>query len=335
MFCFFFVGCSNENKQDEMEFLQCEILDIPDMLIGSPVGILKDGCNLIVLDYKQDSFFHTIDLMNKRYVGMFGVKGQGPNEFIHPTSMKNLGNGTFSCFDGVKRELKIILPNLTDIGKSQVVKLLKNNNFMTFDIVPVSDSLFIQNGETNGAMFTLIDRKGAILSMSDEYPFKDETEKIIPARFRAMAYQGTLRVNPNNYFAYAITNAKQIHLYKVENKRIKKIGEIIDGYGYYKPDMSREGAYHVAHLGEYPKCYLDLSVTNDYVYALYSGRSFEEYKMAAYEGETIFVYDWTGKLVKMYRLNIPITKFCVDEVEKVIYATANIPDPTIVCFQLD
>ena len=79
---------------------------------------------------------------------------------------------------------------------------------------------------------------------------------------------------------------------------------------------------------------MDLAVTDKYVYALYSGRTFKKHKMAAYEGETIYVYDWTGRLVKTYQLDVAITQFCVDEDENRLFAMANIPEPTIVSFNL-
>jgi len=332
LFLFFSMGCADEKKQVEMQDLHHEVLDIPEILIGSPVDIQKDGDCLIVLDYQHDSLFHRIDLKGNCYMGMFGTKGQGPDDFIYPSSLNVFGDGCFSCYDVGDRELNLIC---LDMNKVKVSKLLNYRKMMTFDVVPLSEKLFIVNGETDGAMFALVDKDGKVLSVSDEYPYKDDAEKSISSRFRAMAYQGSLRVNPNGYFAYAMSSAKQVHLYKVENEKIKKVGEVIDGYGHYEPNTRLGDGYGVAHDGKSPECYKDLAITDDYVYALYSGRTFQEYKMSAYDCETIYVYDWTGKLVKTYHLDVPVTQFCIDEEANVIYATANVPDPTIVRFELD
>jgi hypothetical protein len=331
---FFLIGCTNEKMQNEIMHLHHEVLDFPDMLIGSPGDIQKVGDCLIVLDYQLDSLFHRVDLAKNRYIGMFGTKGQGPDDFIHPSSLKILDDDRFTCYDLSTDCLNLIELCQVD-DKVGISRMFKYAKMLTFDVVPMSDRLFIVNGETDGAMFALIDKDGMVLSLSDEYPHKDESEKNIPARFRAMAYQGTLRGNSKGYFAYAIRNAKQVHLYKMENNRIVKIGEVIEGYAHYEPNMASEGGYGVAHKGEYPKSYMDLAVTDKYVYALYSGRSFKEYKLSCYECETIYVYDWAGKLVNTYRLDVPIVQFCIDEDENMIYAIANIPDPTIVRFKLD
>lgn len=328
------VGCSEEKEPIPVEELHHVAFDFPEAIIGYAKDIQTDGDWLIISDSKQDSLFHRIDLNKSLYMGMFGLKGQGPEEIIYPSRMNALGNGCFSCYDSNRNELKLLSLE-TDGDEVAISRLFRCHNFMTFDVASLSDNRFILNGETNSAMFALINAEGGVLSLSDTYPYKDEEEKKIPDRFRAMAYQGTLRVNSNGHFAYAIIGAKQLHLYKVENDSIVKIGEVIDGYGHYEPDMSTEGAYSVAHYANSPESYMDLAVTDDYVYALYSGRTFKEYQMQVYEGETIYVYNWKGVLQKAYKLDVPITKFCIDEQEKKIYATANMPEPTIVSFDLN
>lgn len=179
---FFCLGCTEEKKQHVVEHLQHEILDVPDILIGSPMDIQKDGDELIVLDYKQDSLFHRIDLGRNLYMGMFGAKGQGPNEFIYPASLNGLGNSCFSCYDISKKELNMICFD-TDESQVEISRLFKYNQMLTFDVAPVADGLFLVSGETDGAMFALMDKNGELLSVSDEYPYENEDEKKIPVKF--------------------------------------------------------------------------------------------------------------------------------------------------------
>mgnify|MGYP003295479218 CR=1 FL=1 len=337
LFCIVFficISCTNKREQWITEELQHQVLNFSDAVIGSVGGIQKEGNNLVILDFKQDSIFHWIDLNRNHYIGMYGVKGQGPDEFVYPSSLNSQGNLQMACFDNGKREVRMLHLNLAE-NEMGFSSLVKTTGSIKFDIVPLSKSRFVLNGEINGAMFALLNENGEVMSLSDGYPYKDDAESLIPSRFRALAYQGTLRVNSNAYFAYAIRGAKQLHLYQVESDEIKKIGEVIEGYGHYTPNMDTEGSYSVMNDGNFPECYLDLAVSDNFVYALYSGRSFNEYKISAFEGEMIYVYDWFGNPVKAYRLDVPISHFCVDEFEKKIYAIANIPEPTIVKFEMN
>ena len=52
---FLITSCAEDKKQPEIKQLQHEVLDLPDMMIGSPGDIQKEGDCLLVLDIQQDS----------------------------------------------------------------------------------------------------------------------------------------------------------------------------------------------------------------------------------------------------------------------------------------
>ena len=143
LFVFFLLAsCTEDKRQQEMTQLQHEVLDLPDMIIGSPGDIQKEGNCLLVLDIQQDSLFHRVDLAGNRYRGMFGAKGQGPDEFIHPCGLKALGNGRWACYDVGKNEVNMMALD-TEGNMTGLSRLFKNKAFMTFNIVPLSEELFI------------------------------------------------------------------------------------------------------------------------------------------------------------------------------------------------
>lgn len=56
-------ACFSTKEEKKVETLHHEVLNIPDVIIGSSDGGLqKKGNNLIVLDYKSDSLFHLVTL---------------------------------------------------------------------------------------------------------------------------------------------------------------------------------------------------------------------------------------------------------------------------------
>lgn len=75
-----------------------------------------------------------------------------------------------------------------------------------------------------------------------------------------------------------------------------------------------------------------MAVSDNFIYALYSGRSFKEYKMSCSDAEYIYVYDWSGNLIKLYKLDVPVSRICLDEQNEKLYAIANLPDPALVVF---
>ena len=122
----------------------------------------------------------------------------------------------------------------------------------------------------------------------------------------------------------------QAPIIELKDGQAIELGRVDEGFADYKP----AGGSSVAHNALHPEAFVDLEVSDNNVYTLYSGRTFAEYKLAVYEGESIRVYDWHGNLKKEYRLDVPVLNICVDEEGKRIYAFANIPDPTLVYFDL-
>lgn len=337
--CFILVlltGCSSSSSKKEiaLQTLQHETIEIPDMLLGAPGGIQKLGNGLLIMDYKSDSIFHYVNLKHKKYEGQFGRKGQGPDEFIHLTSLQPYSDKVVCGYDIMKREIKKIeLDSLNNRVKGSTWK--KWTDKWIFDVTPYKHNQFVGNGCFNDLMFAVFDSKGTPIDTDGEYPYKDEDEKNIPVLNRALAYQGIMRVTPKGRLAFATMCAKMLFLYEIRDNHLVQHKVVIDRYADYKVDHSGgKASYSVSHNGNLPVCYRDLSVTESRIYALYSGRSFKEYGLAEWECSYIYIYDWEGNQQALYQLDLPLLCFCVDEQSGFIYGIANNPEPTLVCFPL-
>ncbi|WP_455591635.1 BF3164 family lipoprotein [Bacteroides sp.] len=326
------VGCTSQKVTEDAELLHHTKITIPEMLIGRPVNIQSSDSNLLIIDYGADSLFHWIDTKNHTYKGSFGIKGQGPGEWNHPQKIHFLGKNNVYCYDVGTSELKTF--NLNNFGQISSSNIFKGS-ILTFDIMPISDSLFVINGYYEKSAFRTVNNEGRIIDMSGTYPYKNEEEKSIPDDFRSLAYQGTMRTNGRQQFVFVTSHARQIYLYKVTSDgNIIKTGEIIDSYAQYVPDYSTKGSYSVAFDSEVPECYKDVIASDKYIYALYSGRTYKDYKLSCNECESLYVYDWTGKFVRLYKLDVPVTNICLNEQQNKLYGIANIPDPALVSFDL-
>ena len=325
-------ACTPTSKEKKDILLSHEVIKLPETIIGNAYSIQKVHHFLIVLDYSADSFFHLIDLKNKAYKGMYGNRGQAPNDFIHPGKLHPFCNNQLCTFDSSRGEIKLLTIHAENetIDCSTYLSVKQNH---AFEIIPVGKDVLLTNGAFEQSMFQLCSFQNDILSISDEYPYKDEKEHKLSNQLRAMAYQGILSMNGQKKFAYATSNALQIHFYQIKDNQLDKLTEIIESYAQYIPNGNTTG-YSVLNDGNSPECFTDLATTDNHVYALYSGRTFNKYKLSFRESKSLFVYDWNGKLIKTYHLDIPIVCFCIDEKEQKIYAIANLPDPALVIFSL-
>lgn len=337
LFCILSVllfGCkSSSEKGITTVCLTHEEIKLPEMMVGVPGSIQRLGDGLLIMDLKSDSVLHYVDLKEKKYVGKFGAVGQGPDEFIHLRRLHPAQGKAVYGYDMSKLEMKVMTPDSSGIRIEKV--RFDSSDRWAFDVIPYGQNRFVANGCFGNSMFAILDSLGNQVDLAGEYPYKDESEKTISAQNRALAYQGILRVTPKGRLAFATSMSKMLFLYDIQEDRLIQRKVIIDSYGEYKPDTSGgEGSYSVVHNGNLPYCYNDLSVTEDRIYALYSGRTYKEYGLAEFECAYIYVYDWEGNQQALYELDIPLLCFCVDEQARCIYGMANHPDPVLVRFPL-
>ena len=332
IFTLLILGCTPTTKEERNIPLSHEVIKLPETIIGNAYCLQKVGNFLIVLDYSTEAFFHFINLKSKTYKGIYGNRGQAPDDFIHPGRLHRYSNNQLCCFDSSKGEIKLLTIHTQNetIECSTLYRVDQNH---AFEIIPIDKDILLTNGAFEKSMFQICTPQNDILSFSEEYPYKDDQEHKLSNQLRAMAYQGILSMNGQNKFAYATSNAHQIHFYQIENNQLIKLAKIKDSYARYTPEGTTSG-YSVVNDGDSPECFTDLAVTNNHVYALYSGRTFKEHRYSYRESSHLFIYDWNGKPVKSYRLDIPIVCFCIDEEEQKIYAIANLPNPTLVSFSL-
>lgn len=329
LFCsLFFASCVVE-KNTVFQLLKHEVVALDsDLLLGQPMKMVCADGNLLILDAKSDAFFHWIQLPSLRYMGTYGERGQGPGEYLNIKSLHSI-NDTLYAYDFYKSELIRITPCQSRLEMEHVTRFPKG---WTMELFPFHKNLFCGSGCFEEGMFHLLDSLGNVVYVSDDYPSRDEVEARLSNQIRFMAYQGCMVADGRGRFAYLTSQSKQCHIYELEHDSLKKITANIDSYPRYIPDKG--DGFSVTHDTESPVGYRDGMVGEDCFYALYSGRTFKEYGMKSMECTILFSYDWDGRLLAAYELDMPVTTICLDKEHRCFYGIAYISDPTLIRFSL-
>jgi hypothetical protein len=261
----------------------------------------------------------------------FGDKGQGPDDFFKPFSLQYIDEKTLGCFD-------VYLKNFSEFSIfsdcSQVKKSKRIPFISTFSVIKTGNNQYIGIGPYENEMFVLFDSIGNRVNSFYEYPYRDSEEKKISNRGRSMAYQGKMVSNlDQTKFVYATSFADIIHFYEIKKDVILPIKKIENRYPEYIIE-EKDGGVGAAITSNSKHGYVCGYATNEYVYLLYSGRSFTEYKNNIDEAEFLMIYDWNGVLQKTVQLDIPCKYFCVDNENQKLWALSNSPDPVIVTFNI-
>ena len=153
-----------------------------------------------------------------------------------------------------------------------------------------------------------------------------------------MAYQGTIATNPKKTkCVYASLDGEIIHFYDIKENNISIINKIEKAYPRYKPEDNGGMSYSATASWESVLGYISIATTDKYVYALYSGKTYQELKEGgtlSLAAEQVRVFDWTGNIINTYKLDVPCRYITASNNDDRLWAIVVTPDINLIYFDL-
>lgn len=303
-------------------------LTINQEQLNSPYEITLLDSLLIVEDILPLKQFQVINLFSGQ-VRQVALLGEGPNELTFPTSVQKLNR--------TKKIGLYIRPKFTycEVGFGQFL-----NDSMPFDpcikfitnyqrIVKVSDTVFVGTGIFN-KRFAVSDKSGAVVAEMLDYPFMEKLSRVDPESL-AMAHQGSLEVKPDgSRLVFAASMAVQFQIVKVQGHRVEPIKSFNVTFPKFQDD-GLSNTIGVVFDPDHVQGFLDLSVNDEFIFALYSGRPQSEGRAAS----AIYVFSWEGDQVCKLLLDCDVKCIAVDEASSVLYAVESGDKPYLTEFKMN
>ncbi len=324
-----FISChSRENKEVPECSLQHEVFEEESLTLGNirMMALVSDSM-LVLVNKQSDILFQVVDLKNKNLMD-FGNRGQGPDDFLLPTSLKGYSDNHFSLWDINRKRYSSVVFSLETSSVSFDHHFTSDDSFLHYEILPITGNHFVSSGIYENYRLLVLDEMGCIMKGVGNIPARDVREENISGNIRSEVYQGKMAVSPSGKkVVQALLRSDIISFYNVTSDgELQLASENIGSY----PEYSYEtGAMELTA----PIHHIDVSATEKYVYVLYSGRNYKKYKDKSFLSNRIDVYDWNGRLIKRLNLDVDIKLMCVSEDDKTIYAIAYLPDPVLVLFE--
>ena len=240
----------------------------------------------------------------KRLLG----RGQGPNEFILPIHIGEAESGhsvivlersvsRFSFFD---KDSLIAVNNPQPFFRKKI-------NQEGLDPVVLHNRYYLATcGENN--FFLLYDSLGGkCFEMVDYPPMLND----MPAEFKKQAYQGTLKVSSDGksiVLGGLFSDYLTFLSFNGDTLKVKK------SYQSYLPDVLYKGEGMPFGFGpNFCMAYFTISVTEQYVYALYDGQKKSHKKGERADYCMIYQFDWDGNPIQSFETHPFLLRFTVDE----------------------
>lgn len=334
---FILISCSIDKKNNELDDparifnnkfeLTSDKFEVDGDYITGPKQLIIVDSLLIVNDHfdeEEVTYFYAI--FNKddgELYQIFGREGRGPDEFLDNSYMFRAPNGSNNIIINNRR--------LFSLSEISLERVLSNSSKITVDHVDelntsyslvskIDDNLLFGTGMFTDGRFALADTSGELINTFLNYPFEDEFDDI-SKRDLGMAYQSSFSFHPTKpLVAVANFTAGNLDILRVENDSIEEISQI-HSYPPKFENQSSETQISVMFNSDNKMGYWDVDVTEEYIYALYSGRERADPNQST--GNKLLVFDWEGNPIKQLNLDVNVSRFAVSQNNETLYAVAN------------
>lgn len=291
---------------------ECEMIALDSMMIVKNLG--------------NSNMFMAFSLPDFKFIKSFGRNGNGPDEFIFPSLVKDESK-EFLCFIyentndhiyGVNKKCEIIrLPFALKKGVKQF------NDKQPYGISS-KEFLYVESINRGKALFHIVAQNDSAKTFQLKNLAFSDLHK------NWASYIGNLGANGKDKRAvFAYKYFKRLMFYDLENNKPKTVFFDVPAKTKKGNDISMLGPDNVTH-------YWGMSAQQNYVYMLYSGRTpIDVSKELSKSPGYIYVekYDWNGNPVAKYKLD-HWGYFCVNEKENTIYLASTTEEQPFFSYQL-
>lgn len=280
-----------------------------DPVVGKPGRVLNVGGSLWVLDFARDPFMHVFRSADGSLARSLARSGQGPGELTEPLNLSGRSGDTSGvwAFDPMQRRVTRF-DAVSDSGRKTVT--------IRLDVTEMVERAYWADAGTivgvtgsDTARFILFDTAGQVIERRAGPLLGGDT---IPLAERARSTRAMdLCARPSgDGFAITYVGASRVDLFDgaARHRRAAKVpfaGE---------PVFLRDEATGRIRPSHPIAWYLSCAANDRYVYALFAGYRQEPGAPPPEScvGTFVHVFDWTGELVRVLALDVPVDAITVN-----------------------
>ena len=308
-------------KVSALQYAQSEKIDLESLDIISPSKFVKKG-RLFAILTPNSAYRFAIYNSETGDVTRLVPAGRNEGEGMYYISLTLKGD-TVSAFDfETGRLVEIDLNAYTTTGYQPTFTDLKTGGKTPFGAIRLDERILSTGVYTQGRY--CISQPTGTDSYSVDYPLCADTTMSDTLKSIFFA-SNTLAVNSDlNRLACANMQTGCLDICEIEGNELERIHELHMTKAQGKINKQRPRGRGYVHPVSYNRNnvfgFCDLTVSDDYIFALYSGRTLKEHNLNVDKGKVILVFNWNGSHVRTYRLTNACSSISYDATENAIYA---------------
>ncbi len=325
------VSCQNEEKikvldmKADIETLQGNIqFPVVTKLASDIVEI--DTMLAVCTPFNKDGIFTAFSKLTGQAKYTFDKRGKGPDEYLQPT-VGQYGSDIISFWD-INKTFSELLFGININGKI-TFNLLKSLRIKRggMKVYRFNAQLLISNIHDQG-MFALFNNKGELIGdYFGKRPLKDDVGY---DQFQGCIAASSLR----NMFVFGTYDLGYLCAYEIDKK--SQPTQKWEFYIHKKPFYSFRNGKFKWDNEKHVQGIKDIQISNDKIFVLYSGRSISlpGNKSEGAFSDNLYVLSLEGKILKKYKLDIPVLKLHFSQTDMALYGITMTDDWQIVKFNI-
>ena len=319
----FLWGCT-EQCPDSYESILTEtkpsttvrLVDMAGSGIYNVIGLVKQGNKIVVGTLTDEGFSVDVDMNeNTRLKRIPSSK-----KLMELSSFSSFNGESVTAFDFRNGELveQPLMATSRTTACERITRLPEERQHL---VVAKAEDLIIATGlyeEGRYLMFNPATREEHYYLSYPDHDVYPHLRELTKAKLYASS---VIRIRPDKKaFVCADMYSGLLDFCRIEGNRIERVK--LERLHYPKVKIVEDMDSQVAYYKSNPFGIVDMAVTEERVYALYSGKSYEEKEMWANLGYLLLTYDWEGNILKTHTLDVPLACITYDREENVLYGVS-------------
>lgn len=249
-------------------------------------------------------------------------RGRGPGELISLFSMSKSGSN-LTAIDGNNKKMA----DIRVMGDSVAYDLLRLPEDFAYVSGVKGNDFIVLAGLIRGGRYVYYDIPSEKSETYCSYPVGGEYENENDQTKSLIMLSTAMAIKPDQTkFVCAHFNSGIIDICNIENQGIER-HKLIDFY-YPAVGITENGdkAPRVAVQGSHPMGFLAVQADDRYIYALYSGKSYNDYGVGIGSCEYLLTFDWDGNPANAYHFDQALTSIYWNEKQNILYGVSTIDD---------
>lgn len=303
-------------------------------VLGRPSGILYSAGKLIIFDRSPISDGKQVSIYNSethKLLYSFGRKGSGPGEYqgLWSIDRKVANENKITLLDLILHRYTIL--DITDSTKIEIDTMITLKEGEAYCPVFVNDSTIISiGGLLKQGRFAEYGLDGNIRKYLGELLPGKKSETPIPIHQQASI--GRLKVTPDgSKYVICAYESDYIDIYNNDGTLKKRIEGPLGLPPQYKVRWIAGEPNCAFDQEKGVSCYLDIALSNDKIYALYSGEPSKNPEVA---GRYLHVYNMEGRFIETLIVDNKLRKISYDPFKRQLFGIQVSPLPELYMYQL-